>query len=153
MMAWKLFNTSWTLTWTYPPTFTILCLKELVLTLSNFTFKEKNYIQRKDASMGQKVGPSYACLFKGFLEKKFLASYQDPNPDHLNRYIDDFIGISTNCSENDITNFIEAFNKFHPSIKPTYSISKTSLPYHTDSFSGSNVSVLTPRTSIPKLMK
>ena len=113
----------------YPPTSTILRLTELVLTLNNVTFNGKNYIQRKGVSMGQKVGPSYACLFMGFLEKKFLASYQGPKPDHLYRYIDGFIGISTNCSETDITNFYEAFNQFHPSIKLTHSISKTSLPF------------------------
>ena len=66
--------------------------------------------------MGQKVGPSYACLLMGYVEKRFLVQYKGPKPDHLYRYIDDYIGIATNSSEADITNFITAFNDFHPSI-------------------------------------
>ncbi|XP_072022881.1 uncharacterized protein [Amphiura filiformis] len=113
----------------YPPTSTILRLTELVLTLNNFTFNGNNYIQRRGVSMGQKVGPAYACLFMGYLEQKFLASYHGPKPDHLYRYIDDFIGFATTCSVSDITNFINAFNEFHPSIKLTHSISEVSLPF------------------------
>ena len=47
------------------------------------------------------------CLsFYGLRWKRFLAQYKGPKPDHLYRYIDDYIGIATNCSETDITNFI-----------------------------------------------
>ncbi len=113
----------------FPPTSTILRLLELVLTLNNFTFNGNHYIQRRGVAMGQKVGPSYACLFMGYLEKKFVASYEGPKPDHLFRYIDDFVGMTTNCSETEVKNFITAFNEFHPAIQLTHSISTTSLPF------------------------
>jgi hypothetical protein len=112
----------------HPPTSTILRLTELVLTLNNFTFNGNHYIQRRGVSMGQKVGPAYACLFMGYLEQKFLASYHGPKPTHLYRYIDDFVGIAT-CPENDVKSFIDAFDDFHPAIKLTYSISDVCLPF------------------------
>ena len=79
--------------------------------------------------MGTKVGPSYACLFMGYLEQQFLASYNGPKPDRLFRYIDDYIGMSTTASDDDIANFIDAFNNYNPSIELTHSISHDSLPF------------------------
>ena len=112
----------------HPPTETIVRLTELVLTMNNFTFNGKHYIQRRGVSMGQKVGPAYACLFMGYLEQQFLSAYQGPKPTQMFRYIDDFVGIAS-CPENDIKNFIAAFNDFHPAIKLTHSISEVSLPF------------------------
>ena len=49
--------------------------------------------------MGIKMGPSYACLFMGYLETQIQNTSQDPQPEHYYRYIDDGIGITTLSKE------------------------------------------------------
>ena len=41
--------------------------------------------------MGTKMGPSYACLFVGYVEEKMLLTYTGTKPIMLRRYIDDYI--------------------------------------------------------------
>ena len=38
--------------------------------------------------MGTKMGPNYANLYVGFVEKQIFEQYTDPIPDYLGRYID-----------------------------------------------------------------
>jgi hypothetical protein len=37
-----------------------------------------------------KMGPNYANLFVGFVEKQIFEQYTDPIPDYFDRYIDDY---------------------------------------------------------------
>ena len=78
-----------------PSTPTLLKLTELVLNLSSFEFDGKYYIQKKGVAMGTKMGPSYACLFVGYVEEKMLLTYTGTKPIMLRRYIDYYFGIST----------------------------------------------------------
>ncbi|XP_076446399.1 uncharacterized protein LOC143283893, partial [Babylonia areolata] len=46
---------------------TILRLTELVLTLNSFSFDQDHFQQQSGVTMGTKMGPSFACLFVGFI--------------------------------------------------------------------------------------
>eukprot|EP00061_Rhincodon_typus_P002248 g16989.t1 len=48
-----------------------ICLTELMLTLNNFSFSSSYFLQTKRVAMGTCKGPSYACLFVGYL-KQFI---------------------------------------------------------------------------------
>ena len=78
--------------------------------------------------MGTKMGPSYACLFMGFLEDQILRAYTGPTPELYKRYIDDGLG-ATSLPESDLLNFIHYMQSFHPSIKFTFDISPTSVTF------------------------
>ncbi len=55
-----------------PSTSVLDQLAELVLTLNNFSFDGEHYQQISGVAMGTKMGPNYANLFVGFVEKKSL---------------------------------------------------------------------------------
>eukprot|EP00061_Rhincodon_typus_P006616 g27441.t1 len=42
-------------------------------------------------AMGTRIGPSYACLFVGYVEHSLFQSYSSPNPQIFLRYINDII--------------------------------------------------------------
>ena len=67
-------------------------------------------------AMGTKVGPSYACLFMGHLEHTLLQRYKKPVPEIYKRYIDDGIG-ATSLSYNQLLDFINFVQNFHPAVK------------------------------------
>ena len=49
--------------------------------------------------MGIKVGLSYANLFVGSIENKFLSNYQGPEPNLYKHYIDDCVGAASSSRE------------------------------------------------------
>ena len=59
----------------------LLRLARLVLALNCFSFSDNYYKQINGVAMGTKVGPSYANLFVGYIENKFLSNYHGPEPD------------------------------------------------------------------------
>ena len=109
------------------PIHTLLRLTELVLTLNNFRFAEDHYHQNSGVAMGTKMGPSYACLFIGYLEHQIFQQYRGVLPDLFKRYIDD-IGGATSSSREDLQAFLDFIASFHPSIHFTYDISEVQLP-------------------------
>ena len=109
-----------------PPTDSLIRLAELVLTLNHFEFDGDYYTQISGVSMGTRMGPSYACLFMGYLEQMFFSTYQGKTPEVYKRYIDDCWG-TTILSRSELESFINGFNQFHPSIEFTYEISDTGL--------------------------
>ena len=112
----------------YPPTETLLCLAELVLTNNSFSFDNKYFRQLNGVAMGTKMGPSYACLFMGYLEETIFKSYRGPTPDLYKRFIDDIIGASSLPQEH-LEQFIQYMQSFHPAIEYTYSITHKQLPF------------------------
>ena len=50
----------------------ILTFLKFILTLSNFVFNGINYLQEKRCAMGTKCSPSYANIFMGWFEEKFI---------------------------------------------------------------------------------
>ena len=71
------------------PTYTLVRLAELVLNLTSFEFDSSYYQQTGGVAMGTKMGPNYACLFVGYVERKMFEDYQDKTPDLYKHYIDD----------------------------------------------------------------
>ena len=78
--------------------------------------------------MGTKMGPNYANLFVGFVEKQIFEQYTDPIPDYLGRYIDDCLGTAS-CSRVELQRFINFVNNFHPALQFTWEISETSVSF------------------------
>eukprot|EP00061_Rhincodon_typus_P006733 g27700.t1 len=74
------------------------------------------------------MGPSYACLFVGYVEQSLFRSYTGPIPHLFLRYIDDRIG-ATLCSHEELEKFIHFTNTFHPNLKFTWTICDTSLSF------------------------
>ena len=111
-----------------PPSDTLLRLAELVLNLNSFEFNGQFYQQVSGVAMGTKMGPSYACLFMGHLEQKMFSSYEGPAPQYFGRYIDDCLIISS-LSRQQLMDFFEFANSFHPAIKFTFEISPSSISF------------------------
>ena len=111
-----------------PSTSVLVRLAELVLTLNNFSFDGEHYQQVSGVAMGTKMGPNYANLFVGFVEKQIFEQYTDPIPDYLGRYIDDCVGTAS-CSRGELECFINYVNNFHPALQFTWEISETSVSF------------------------
>lgn len=106
----------------------ILRLAELVLNLNTFQFDGEHYSQSGGVAMGTKMGPSFACLFMGYLEEKMFSEYIGPVPDLYKRFIDDVFGVSSD-SEQELRSFIEYASSYHPAIKYTFNITQDSLSF------------------------
>ena len=78
--------------------------------------------------MGTKMGPSYACLFMGYIEEQIRSSYDGPFPDLFRRFIDDCFGASS-LPRADTDRFIKFVSNFHPAIKFTHDTSSSTLPF------------------------
>ena len=74
------------------------------------------------------MGPNYANLFVGFVEKQIFEQYTDPIPDYLGRYIDDCLGIAA-CSRVELERFINFVDNFHPALQFTWKFSETSVSF------------------------
>ena len=88
----------------------------LILTLNNFTFNGNHYLQVKGCAMGTKCAPSYANLFMGKFEKKYIYNRIKNKSKLYLRFIDDIFMIWTPSKE-DLLNFIQEINQVHQSIK------------------------------------
>ena len=103
-------------------TSTLLRLAELVLDMNAFEFNGHYYKQTSGVAMGTKMGPSFACLFMGHLEKQIIDSYPGPLPEFIRRFIDDFFGLSSTTPAQ-VEHFLRYANDFSPHTKFTYQIS------------------------------
>ncbi len=88
-----------------PSTSVLVWLAELVLTLNNFSFDGEHYKQISGVAMGTKMGPNYANLFVGFVEKQISEQHTDPTPDYLGRYKNNYVGTAS-CSRGKLEKFI-----------------------------------------------
>ncbi len=79
-------------------------------------------------AMGTKMGPNYANLFVGFVEKQIFEQYTDPTSDYLGRYIDYCVGTAS-CSRGELEQLINYVNNFHPALQFTWEISETSVSF------------------------
>ena len=111
-----------------PPTDTFLRMAELVLTLNIFEFNGEFYKQTGGVAMGSRLGPTYACLFVGYVEESMISSYTGTKPDLYKRYMDDVAGAAS-CSEEDLRQFLEFASSFHHNLKYTWSVSTDKLPF------------------------
>ena len=88
----------------------ILTFLKLILTLNNFVFNGINYLQKRGCAMGTKCAPSYANIFMGWFEEKFIF----PLLTNLNDFYLRFIDGTFEC---------------HPSMKFEYEMSKTEINF------------------------
>ena len=74
------------------------------------------------------MGPNYACLFVGYVERKMFEEYQGRKPALYKRYIDDVLGASSDTRQ-DLENVIHFCSTYHPAVKYTFEISGSSVPF------------------------
>ena len=110
------------------PTDTLVRLAELVLNENIFSSCDEVFSQMSGVAMGTKMGPSYACLFMGHLENALLQQYKKLAPKIYRRYTDDSIG-ATSLSYNQLLDFINFVQNFHPAVKFTHEISEKSVTF------------------------
>ena len=99
-----------------------------VLTLSNFIFNCKNYLQIKGCAMGTICAPSYANIFMDHFERKFIYPFIKRFSLIYLTFIDDIFFIWTG-SKTDLENFSNQLNTKHPSIKFECEISKERISF------------------------
>ena len=90
---------------TEPSSETLLRLAELILTLNCFSFGGNYHKQTNGATMGTKMGASYANLFVGFIKHQFFSQYHGPKPELNGRDIDDYIDATPSTRE-ELTQFL-----------------------------------------------
>ena len=111
-----------------PSTKVITTLMHHVLTLNNFTFNGRNFLQVKGCAMGTIAAPSYATIYMGRFETKYI--YPEINGDCLfyARYIDDIFLIYTG-DDTKLKKFLQDLNTKHDSIKFDYETSTKSIAF------------------------
>ena len=77
--------------------------------------------------MGTKCAPSYANIFMGWFEEKFIFLLLTNLSDFYLHFIDNFLIWNGTKSESD--NFLKKINEFHPSIKFECKMSKTGINF------------------------
>ena len=94
----------------------------LILTLNNFIFNCKHYIQTKGCAMGTKCAPSYANIFMGKFEKNHIYPRIKNKTLIYLRYIDDIFFIWKDTKE-ELEKFFKEINTVHETIKFDYEYS------------------------------
>ena len=100
----------------------------LILTLNNFMFNSKNYMQIRGCAMGSICAPSYANIFMAEFEKKYIYPNIQNKSKMFLRYIDDIFMIWTG-NHDELTLFLKKLNQQHTSIKFDFKISKESIAF------------------------
>ena len=100
-----------------PTNYSLCKLLEVVLTTNNFRFDNKDYLQVGGTAMGTKLAPSFANLFMGYFENKFVYSYR-LQPFIWKRFIDDIFFVWT-YGQTELDNFVDYLNTCHSTIKFT----------------------------------
>ena len=97
----------------------------MILTMNNFCFNGKHYLQTHGTAMGTRMAPSYANLFLAKFETDALS--RAPFQPWV-RYISDIFMIWTR-SVQDLNTFTSFLNDILPTIKFTGYYSFTSIPF------------------------
>ena len=100
----------------------------LILTLNNFMFSCRSYLQMKGCAMGTICAPSYANIFMDHFERKFIYPFIKTFSLIYFRFIDAIFFIWTG-SKTDLDKFLNELNAKHPSIKFEYETSKKRISF------------------------
>ena len=100
----------------------------LILTLNNFVFNCKNYLQTKGCATETICAPAYANIFKDHFERKYIYPFLEGISLSYLRFIDDIFFVWTGSKDQLIT-FLNNLNIKLNSIKLEYKISQTSIPF------------------------
>ena len=111
-----------------PSTKVITTFMHHILTLNNFNFNGRRFLQTKGCAMGTIAAPSYATIYMGRFET--LNIYPEINRECLfyARYIDDIFLIYTGENAK-LTQFLIELNTKHDSIKFDYETSTKSVAF------------------------
>ena len=75
------------------------------------------------------MGRNYANLFLGNVEHKFFSQYNGSKPDRYKQILDDCIDATSSCKE-ELNQFLNSVNSFHPAPKYAWEISENSFSRH-----------------------
>ena len=106
---------------------TLTELAEVVLRNNIFEFDEKNFKQKRGATIGTKFAPPYAIPFMADFVEKMLESFEKKSMIRW-RYIDDIVFIWQRGEES-LKVFIHQVNMFHSTIKFTAEYSKEEVNF------------------------
>ena len=115
----------------FPPTDFIGELTRWTLENNIFLFQEQLYRQTRGTAMGVTYAPSYANLFLGVWEDKFIRSPVNPYRDKIKwfgRYIDDLI-FFMQCEEHEVLDFHKYLNNTNKSLKLSLEYSKRDISF------------------------
>ena len=84
----------------------------LVLTLNNFVFNSRNYLQIKSWAMGTKCTPSYANVFIDLFEERYIYPLIEKISKIYLRFIDDIFLIWTETTDQ-LMKFKRQINEAH----------------------------------------
>ena len=110
-----------------PSNDSLIALLRMVLTMNNFDFAGRHYLQVGGTAMGTKVAPSFANTFMGWFENIYVYTYHK-QPHIWVRFIDDIFVIWT-FGENELQEFISYLNNCLPSIKFEADMSPTTVNF------------------------
>ena len=99
----------------------------LILNENSFQFNGENYLQTHGTAVGTEVAVSFANIFMAKIETT-LIQQSESKPKEWRRYIDDMFSL-WDSHEEDVDQFIEQANKFHPTIKFTGEISENEFTF------------------------
>ena len=98
-----------------PSNESLMDLLKMVLTMNNFDFADRHYLQVGGTAMGTKVAPSFANTFMGWFEDVYVYTYHK-QPYIWVRFIDDIFVIWVH-GKDQLDDFIHYLNNCLPSIK------------------------------------
>ena len=100
----------------------------LILTLNNFIFNCKHYLQIKGCAMGTICAPAYADIFMVSFESKFIYPYLKEKVITFLPFIDDLFMTWTDTEE-ELLKFIKELKQKHKTIKFDFKYSKTTIKF------------------------
>ena len=89
---------------------------------NSFQFSGNDYLQTRGTATGTKMAVAFANIFMVNIEKEILRQ-STYTPLAWKRFIDDVFSL-WNITKDEVDDFIEQTNKFHPTIKVTAEISE-----------------------------
>ena len=102
------------------------CLREIlghILEENSFKFTNKLYLQLHGTAMGTKAAVAFANIFMAEIETQILRQSKHKPPEWI-RYTDDIASLRV-TTKDEVLQFIQKANQFHPKIKFTAEISES----------------------------
>ena len=100
----------------------------LVLTLNNFIFNSQNYLQIKGCVMATKCAPSYANIFMGMFEERYIYPFIEKMSKFYLQFIDDIFLIWTGTTDQ-LMKLKQQINEVNPPIKFYFNFSNKEINF------------------------
>ena len=100
----------------------------LVLTPNNFVFNSQNYRQIKGCAMGTKCAPSYANIFMGMFEERYIYPFIEKISNFYLRFIEGIFLIWTGTTDQ-LMKFKQQINEVHSPIKFDFNFSNKEINF------------------------